>query len=215
MQDLKFLPKARVFACINLSGWYNMAQIKAFSCSFWQLFHRFPVTTGSVATSCYSVKCWTVVWCTLHVPLTTASYAYSHDTTEGTGNTSSNSHNFGQTGAEECGTNPLFLVTVTMYLELQRKKSEKALNMCHFHHLVIANHERFIHFKYTPEEGAITLQLEVSTKTWPLCNRLNTQSHTVTAILIYVSTHARPLTYVLARLYEAAAERSVPVGLLQ
>lgn len=78
VQDLKFLSKARVFDCINLSGWYNMAQIKAFSCSFWQLFNRFPVTTGSVATSCYSVKCWTVVWCTLHVPPTTASYAW-HD----------------------------------------------------------------------------------------------------------------------------------------
>ncbi len=48
-----------------------------------------------------------------------------------------------------------------------------------------------------------------------LCNRPNTQWHTVTDILVYVSTHARLLTYILVRLHEAAVEGSVAVSLLQ
>lgn len=50
----------------------------------------------------------------------------------------------------------------------------------------LQNHDTFTRFKYRADRGEITLSLEVWTK-----------------------------TYILVLLYEAAAERSVPVGLLQ
>lgn len=107
-----------------------------FSAWLTQLFHYSDVTTVSRATSCHSLKCWTV-FCqpdTLCISQRAASYSGGHGTTERTGNTSSKKYDFWQqTGAEECGTNQLLLVTVTtkasqrFYLEL------KSLNIWHIH----------------------------------------------------------------------------------
>ncbi len=133
-----------VTQCGTASG--NWAKLQVLAAGKW-LFHCRRVTTGSVATSCSSVK---FFW--------------------GTDNSRLLIHSRHDWGLEIPATNTRFgnrlvlrnVEQIDFYLLLWQLETSqhfylelKRFKMWYFHHLVIANHDGFTHFKYVPEKGEL------------------------------------------------------------